>query len=139
MSTFSSLAQTINPLDAAERFATLPAETTPTKRLFIKTYGCQMNVYDSERMEEALVPLGFQATDQVDTADLIIVNTCHIRAKAEDKLFSELGRFRIVKNKRKEWAEKQKSNSNDGSPSQILEHPASKATTQSNPTKTKPT
>ena len=102
MSTFSSLAQTINPLDAAERFATLPAETTPTKRLFIKTYGCQMNVYDSERMEEALVPLGFQATDQVDTADLIIVNTCHIRAKAEDKLFSELGRFRIVKNKRKD-------------------------------------
>ena len=77
-----------------------PSMVAVSKRLFIKTYGCQMNVYDSERMEECLVPLGFQVTDQVDTADLVIINTCHIRAKAEDKLFSELGRFRIIKKKR---------------------------------------
>ncbi len=56
-----------------------------------------MNVYDSQRMEEALVPLGFQVVGEPKDADLIIVNTCHIRAKAEDKLFSELGRLKIVK------------------------------------------
>ncbi len=67
------------------------------KKLFIKTYGCQMNVYDSERMAEALEPQGYVATDRADDADLILLNTCHIREKAAEKVYSELGRFRTLK------------------------------------------
>ena len=65
-----------------------------TKKLFIKTYGCQMNVYDSDRMSDVLAPLGYAPTDQVDDADMVILNTCHIREKASEKVFSELGRLR---------------------------------------------
>ena len=65
-----------------------------TKKLFIKTYGCQMNVYDSDRMTDVLAPLGYQPTDKVDDADMVILNTCHIREKASEKVFSELGRLR---------------------------------------------
>ena len=71
-----------------------------TKRLLIRTWGCQMNVYDSERMAEVLAPLGFSATETPDDADMVILNTCHIREKAADKLFSELGRLRVVKDAR---------------------------------------
>jgi tRNA-2-methylthio-N6-dimethylallyladenosine synthase len=67
------------------------------KRLFIKTYGCQMNVYDSERMTDLLAPLGYEASDQPDGADLVILNTCHIREKAAEKVYSELGRLRPLK------------------------------------------
>ncbi len=70
--------------------------STP-KKLFIKTYGCQMNVYDSERMSEALVGEGYVAVDTADEADLILLNTCHIREKAAEKVYSELGRFRPLK------------------------------------------
>ena len=65
-----------------------------TKRLFIKTYGCQMNVYDSARMAELLTPLGYASADGPDGADLVILNTCHIREKAAEKVFSDLGRLR---------------------------------------------
>ena len=67
------------------------------KKLFIKTYGCQMNVYDSERMGEALTSEGYVATDSADDADLILLNTCHIREKAAEKVYSELGKFRPLK------------------------------------------
>ncbi|NNE79558.1 MAG: tRNA (N6-isopentenyl adenosine(37)-C2)-methylthiotransferase MiaB [Silicimonas sp.] len=67
------------------------------KKLFIKTYGCQMNVYDSERMGEALASEGYVATDSADDADMILLNTCHIREKAAEKVYSELGRFRPLK------------------------------------------
>ena len=67
------------------------------KKLFIKTYGCQMNVYDSERMAEALGGQGYVATDTADDADMILLNTCHIREKAAEKVYSELGRFRPLK------------------------------------------
>lgn len=67
------------------------------KKLFIKTYGCQMNVYDSERMAEALSGEGYVATDTADDADMILLNTCHIREKAAEKVYSELGRFRPLK------------------------------------------
>jgi len=70
------------------------------KKLFIKTYGCQMNVYDSARMAEALAPLGYVPTDTVDDADLAILNTCHIREKAAEKVFSELGRLRVLRAER---------------------------------------
>jgi len=67
------------------------------KRVFIKTYGCQMNVYDSARMFEVLAPLGFLPVEKPDKADLDIFNTCHIREKADEKLFSELGTIRQSK------------------------------------------
>ncbi|MHC0053437.1 tRNA (N6-isopentenyl adenosine(37)-C2)-methylthiotransferase MiaB [Actibacterium sp. D379-3] len=67
------------------------------KKLFIKTYGCQMNVYDSERMAEALGGAGYVATDTPDNADMILLNTCHIREKAAEKIYSELGRFKGLK------------------------------------------
>ncbi len=75
------------------------AETTgkERKRLFIKTYGCQMNVYDSERMRDVLAPLGYEPADEPDGADLVILNTCHIREKAAEKVYSELGRLKTLK------------------------------------------
>jgi len=70
------------------------------KRLFIKTYGCQMNVYDSERMADVLRPLGYAATDTAEGADFVILNTCHIREKAAEKVYSELGKLREMKDAR---------------------------------------
>ncbi len=64
------------------------------KSLYIKTYGCQMNVYDSARMADILAPLGYGLTEDPHSADMVILNTCHIREKATEKLFSELGRLR---------------------------------------------
>ncbi|WP_299618146.1 tRNA (N6-isopentenyl adenosine(37)-C2)-methylthiotransferase MiaB [Pelagibius sp.] len=71
------------------------------KRLFIKTYGCQMNVYDSARMADVLAPLGYEAVDSPRGADMVILNTCHIREKASEKVFSELGRLRAFKDERR--------------------------------------
>ena len=71
-----------------------------TKRLHVITWGCQMNVYDSGRMADVLAPLGYAPTSTPDDADMVILNTCHIREKAVDKVFSELGRLRVVKEAR---------------------------------------
>ena len=68
-----------------------------TKKLFIKTYGCQMNVYDSERMAGAMVSAGYEETSTPEDADLVILNTCHIREKAAEKVYSELGRLKPLK------------------------------------------
>ena len=70
---------------------------TEPKKLFIKTYGCQMNVYDSERMAESLGSAGYVQTDVAADADMVMINTCHIREKASEKLFSDLGRLRAAK------------------------------------------
>jgi len=70
------------------------------KKVFVKTYGCQMNVYDSERMRETLAPLGYAETAAAEDADLVILNTCHIREKAAEKVYSELGRIRRMKKER---------------------------------------
>ncbi|MEZ5886104.1 MAG: tRNA (N6-isopentenyl adenosine(37)-C2)-methylthiotransferase MiaB [Paracoccaceae bacterium] len=67
------------------------------KKLFIKTYGCQMNVYDSERMAEALGAEGYVTTEVQEEADMVLLNTCHIREKASEKLYSDLGRLRPLK------------------------------------------
>ncbi|MDD9715861.1 tRNA (N6-isopentenyl adenosine(37)-C2)-methylthiotransferase MiaB [Dinoroseobacter sp. PD6] len=67
------------------------------KKLYIKTYGCQMNVYDSERMAEAMGGEGYVQTDRAEDADMILLNTCHIREKAAEKVYSELGRFKPLK------------------------------------------
>jgi tRNA-2-methylthio-N6-dimethylallyladenosine synthase len=74
--------------------------TPALKRLFIETYGCQMNVYDSERMKDVLAPLGYAPTDDQANADMVILNTCHIREKATEKVYSELGRIRERKAER---------------------------------------
>jgi tRNA-2-methylthio-N6-dimethylallyladenosine synthase len=71
-----------------------------TKQLFIKTYGCQMNVYDSGRMADLLAPLGYRLAEAADDADMVILNTCHIREKAAEKVYSELGRLRLLKARR---------------------------------------
>lgn len=70
------------------------------KKLYIKTYGCQMNVYDSEKMADVLAPIGYGLTDQPETADMVILNTCHIREKASEKVYSELGRLREMREMR---------------------------------------
>jgi tRNA-2-methylthio-N6-dimethylallyladenosine synthase len=67
------------------------------RKLYIRTYGCQMNVYDSARMADVLAPLGYAATDTAEDADMILLNTCHIREKAAEKLFSDLGRLKPLK------------------------------------------
>jgi tRNA-2-methylthio-N6-dimethylallyladenosine synthase len=73
------------------------SESGPAKRVYIKSYGCQMNVYDSERMADVLAPLGYGLTDAPETADLVVLNTCHIREKATEKVYSELGRIKAMK------------------------------------------
>lgn len=71
------------------------------KKLFIKTYGCQMNVYDSDRMADALAPHGYEPTQDMADADLVLLNTCHIREKASEKVFSELGRLKELQNEKR--------------------------------------
>lgn len=73
------------------------AKLPDAKKLFIKTYGCQMNVYDSERMAEAMGAEGYVLTESVDDADMVLLNTCHIREKASEKLYSDLGRLKPLK------------------------------------------
>ena len=70
------------------------------KKLFVKTYGCQMNVYDSARMADLLAPLGYVPTQGPEDADMVILNTCHIREKAAEKVYSELGRLKKLKDAR---------------------------------------
>ncbi|MBR2299174.1 MAG: tRNA (N6-isopentenyl adenosine(37)-C2)-methylthiotransferase MiaB [Alphaproteobacteria bacterium] len=72
------------------------------EKYFIKTYGCQMNVYDSHRMAMMLEDMGYQKAQNQSEADLVLFNTCHIREKAAEKLFSDLGRALIIKNERAE-------------------------------------
>lgn len=80
--------------------------TEKNKKLFIKTWGCQMNVYDSNRMTDILSGLGYTTTDAPDDADMMILNTCHIREKATDKVFSELGRLREHKERKEMMGKK---------------------------------
>ena len=77
-----------------------PARDHNKKGLFIKTYGCQMNVYDSERMADVLSPLGYGLVERAEDANMVILNTCHIREKAAEKVYSELGRMRQMKEAR---------------------------------------
>ncbi|MBO1073262.1 tRNA (N6-isopentenyl adenosine(37)-C2)-methylthiotransferase MiaB [Roseomonas marmotae] len=78
----------------------------PRKRLFIRTWGCQMNVYDSGRMADVLAPLGYGPAETPEEADMVILNTCHIREKASEKVFSDLGRLRVMKEAKAEAGQK---------------------------------
>ncbi|MFK0275732.1 tRNA (N6-isopentenyl adenosine(37)-C2)-methylthiotransferase MiaB [Ensifer sp. NPDC090286] len=83
--------------------STTPAtgdERAPARKVFVKTYGCQMNVYDSDRMTDALSRDGYVSTDVLEDADFVLLNTCHIREKAAEKVYSELGRLRDLKKER---------------------------------------
>mgnify|MGYP001378746847 CR=1 FL=1 len=73
---------------------------TEPKKLYVRTFGCQMNVYDSERMSEALGADGYVQTDDIEDAELVVLNTCHIREKAADKVYSDLGRIDQIKRRR---------------------------------------
>ncbi len=95
-----NVAQTNRNIDEAH-IASAPSDGRNTKKVFIKTYGCQMNVYDSERMADVLAPIGYAPVGAPDEADLVILNTCHIREKAAEKVYSELGRIRQHKEKNK--------------------------------------
>ena len=75
------------------------------KKLYLKTYGCQMNVYDSDRMQDIMEAIGYESVDTPDDADMVLINTCHIREKASEKLFSDLGRIRPHKLKKSEKGE----------------------------------
>ena len=77
-----------------------PLSLPQAKSFYLKTFGCQMNVYDSERMMEALAAEGYAETQIVENADLVILNTCHIREKAAEKVYSDLGRIRDIKTAR---------------------------------------
>lgn len=77
-----------------------------SKKVYIKTWGCQMNVYDSQKMTDVLASLGYQPVAEADGADLMILNTCHIREKATEKVFSDLGRLRDIKEEKEERGEK---------------------------------
>ena len=78
------------------------AKSSNEKTCFIKTYGCQMNVYDSQRMEEALAAAGYRPVASAENADMVILNTCHIREKAAEKVYSELGRLKPLKQQNKD-------------------------------------
>src|SRR6266446_10207072 len=67
------------------------------QKVYIKSFGCQMNVYDSNRMADTLAPEGYAESTTPDDADLVILNTCNIREKAADKVYSEIGRIRLIK------------------------------------------
>ncbi|CAM5772226.1 tRNA-2-methylthio-N(6)-dimethylallyladenosine synthase [Labrys miyagiensis] len=81
--------------------STNPQGDPGTKTVFIKSYGCQMNVYDSQRMADTLAPAGYVETSSPDNADLVILNTCHIREKAAEKVYSEIGRLRVARDERR--------------------------------------
>ena len=72
-----------------------------TKHIFVKSYGCQMNVYDSNRIINLFQPKGFQQTSSIEKADLIVLNTCHIREKAAEKVYSDIGRINKIKKNKK--------------------------------------
>lgn len=76
------------------------------KKIFVKTYGCQMNVYDSARMVDVMAPSGYSEVEAPEDADIVILNTCHIREKAADKVYSELGRLRELKKEKSDRGEK---------------------------------
>ena len=72
-------------------------EAAAGKRVFVKSYGCQMNVYDAQRMTDVLDTRGFEVAPDAESADLVILNTCHIREKASEKVYSELGKLKALK------------------------------------------
>jgi len=78
----------------------VPPAAANARRVFIKSFGCQMNVYDSQRMADVAGKEGFSETERIEEADLVVLNTCHIRERASEKIYSELGKIRELKAER---------------------------------------
>jgi len=93
-------------LSAQDRLTLPETAGSPRKRLYIRTWGCQMNVYDSGRMADVLAPLGYGPAETPEEADMVILNTCHIREKASEKVFSDLGRLRLLKQEKEAAGQK---------------------------------
>ena len=93
------LAAYLNTLDRRSPAAEAARPDRP-KRVFVKSFGCQMNVYDSQRMSDVAANEGYQPTSAIEDADLVMLNTCHIRERASEKIFSELGKIRELKEER---------------------------------------
>jgi tRNA-2-methylthio-N6-dimethylallyladenosine synthase len=89
--------ETMSGFDQTRGVQTAPGQAPTTRRLFVKSYGCQMNVYDSQRMADLLAKEGYVETAKAEEADVVVLNTCHIREHAGEKVFSELGKFRALK------------------------------------------
>jgi tRNA-2-methylthio-N6-dimethylallyladenosine synthase len=87
----------VSPDSLTDKAPAAPQDAGMAKKLHIKTYGCQMNVYDSERMTDLLRPLGYEVSDSAAGADLVLLNTCHIREKAAEKVYSEIGRLKEMR------------------------------------------
>jgi tRNA-2-methylthio-N6-dimethylallyladenosine synthase len=90
-------------LNLAPKADDLHATTRPAdqvKRIFVKSFGCQMNVYDSQRMADVAIREGYEETPRIEDADLVVLNTCHIRKRASEKIYSELGKVRELKRER---------------------------------------
>jgi tRNA-2-methylthio-N6-dimethylallyladenosine synthase len=90
-------AENRDPMSNPDQAASAPQvakPTAPQKKIFVKTYGCQMNVYDSARMVDVMAPEGYAEAASPDDADIVVLNTCHIRERAAEKVYSELGRLR---------------------------------------------
>lgn len=83
----------------------MSANHRPAKGVYVQSFGCQMNVYDSERMIDVLRPLGYLPVENAAAADLVVLNTCHIREKATEKVYSEIGRLKIIKESKKQTGE----------------------------------
>ena len=92
------LSRLASPFEAANDAE--ESTSRPTPRVFIKSFGCQMNVYDSQRMADLAVGEGYTETQTIADADLVVLNTCHIRERASEKVFSELGQIRELKERR---------------------------------------
>ena len=84
-----------------ERQDDTDASAQGRRKVFVKSYGCQMNVYDAQRMTDLLAPEGYDETARIEDADLVVLNTCHIRERATEKIFSELGKVRMLKAERR--------------------------------------
>jgi tRNA-2-methylthio-N6-dimethylallyladenosine synthase len=89
-------------IEGSARAVDVPRTEAAPRRVHVKTYGCQMNVYDSDRIAEALAPHGYVAVPEAETADVVVLNTCHIREKAAEKVYSEIGRLRKLKETRED-------------------------------------
>jgi tRNA-2-methylthio-N6-dimethylallyladenosine synthase len=94
------LLETVDFPGVFDQFRGMETTTGAARRVFIKTYGCQMNVYDSQRMAEVLAAVGFEQAEAPESADLVILNTCHIREKAAEKVYSEIGKLKRLKSER---------------------------------------
>jgi tRNA-2-methylthio-N6-dimethylallyladenosine synthase len=100
MTAFFDLEAAAAPAEGDSISADPASARSVRKKLFIKSYGCQMNAYDAQKMADLLVPEGYDETLRPEDADLVILNTCHIRERAAEKIFSELGKVRVIKNDR---------------------------------------